>query len=40
MQTSDMIKSLCHVKNVSISELARQLGRLHKVLIKNLSAKQ
>ena len=27
MNTSDMIKELCHKKNISISELARRIGQ-------------
>ena len=36
MQTSDMIKRLCHEKNISVSELARRLGQTPQNFSKKL----
>ena len=35
MTTAEMIKELCEQMNISVSELARRIGRLHRISIRN-----
>lgn len=40
MTTAEMIKELCEQMNISVSELARRIDRLHRISIRNYNEKR